>query len=325
MNGFAGIDFQQDDLTLSELRTAARGLREAACTRWLLTLITGEWSRLLDRARHLHGIVAADAGLRSAVAGWHIEGPFLSAEPGFCGAHNPALMCDPTPGHLEALREALPGDPILITLAPERPGSMESIRAAVRLGMRVNLGHTNASADQLREAVVAGATGFTHLGNGCPQHLDRHDNILWRVLCQPSLAVSLIPDGIHVSPSLMTVLHRSLPRESIHYVSDAMSAGGAPPGRYRLGAWELEVGGDQIVRRPGTTQFAGSALRPVDGVFRAAAMTGAPWQESWLRFSDLPARRMGLEPGLAVGAPAEFCLLRVDPQGRLTHLEVVGA
>ncbi len=96
VNGFAGVDFQQDDLTLDQLLVAVRGLRAAGCGRFLLTLITDDWGRVLARLRHLRALRTTSAELRHAIAGWHIEGPFLSAEPGFRGAHDPRWMRDPT-------------------------------------------------------------------------------------------------------------------------------------------------------------------------------------------------------------------------------------
>lgn len=329
VNGFAGVDFQQDNLTADQLLAAVRGLRAAGCTRFLLTLITDDWPRLLRRLRSLRQLRANSPELQLAIAGWHVEGPFLSAEPGFRGAHDPRWMRDPTPADVKELRAATGNDPVLLTLAPERGGALEAIRLASSLGLKVSLGHTNASTEILQRAVAAGAVAFTHLGNGCPRELDRHDNILWRVLDlarsaehplgkdssqaeqmlgAPSLHVSLIPDGLHVSPALFRLAHRAL-GESIFYVSDAMSAAGSPPGRYKLGALELEVGADQVVRFPGGTNFAGSAVRPVDGVFRAAQMLGCAWQEVWGRFSDAPARLIGLAPALVADASADFCLI----------------
>src|SRR5438552_1837185 len=95
INGYGGIDFQQDNLTLEELLCTTRQLRAAGCATWLLTLITDEWPRMMARLRHLRALRSQSAALQSAIAGWHIEGPFLSAEPGFRGAHNPSAMCDP--------------------------------------------------------------------------------------------------------------------------------------------------------------------------------------------------------------------------------------
>jgi len=314
INGFGGIDFQQDKLTLEDLLSATRQLAAAGCATWLLTLITDDWARLMARLLHLRDLRAKSPELQRAIAGWHIEGPFLSAEPGFRGAHNPAAMCDPTPEHILELRAITAGDPVLLTLAPERAGSMAAISAAVSLGMKVSLGHTNASSEQLRQAVQAGASAFTHLANGCPRELDRHDNILWRVLERPGLTVGLIPDGIHVSPPLFRLIHKALRSQPVYYTTDAMSAAGAPPGKYKIGRLELEVGADQIVRLPGTPNFAGSALKPIDGVVRAANMLECPWQDVWRSFSQVPAEFMALpNPNLKVGEPATFCLLQ--PKG----------
>ena len=309
INGYAGVDFQSDDLTSAELIRAACELRAAGCTRFFFTLITDHWPRLLARLSRARLMRDQSDELRSAIAGWHIEGPFLSPVPGFCGAHNPECMMNPTPAHIRELRALVGSDPLLITVAPERSGAIESIALAVSLGIKVSLGHTNASAETLTQAVRAGATGFTHLANGCPKDLDRHDNILWRVFETPGLTVSLIPDRIHVSPALFRLMHRVLKWESIYYTTDAMSAAGAPPGRYKIGQLELEVAADQIVRLPGKPNFAGSALRPIEGIFRAAEMLGRPWQEVWDGLSERPASFMGLAFGLEVGRPAHFCLI----------------
>lgn len=320
VNGFGGIDFQQDNLSTDDLLTASRALRSAGRTRWLLTLITDDWTVLLSRLRHLKKLRDASPELRRAIAGWHVEGPFLSAEPGFCGAHDPAKMFDPSANNIRELRDATASDPLLLTIAPERAGALQAIDAALNLGIKVSLGHTNASAEILAEAIERGATGFTHLGNACPRELDRHDNILWRVLDRPDLMASLIPDGIHVSPALFRLIHRAKSPDAIYYTTDAMSAAGMPPGRYRLGRLELEVGTDQIVRQPGRTNFAGSALRPVDGVCRAAEMLGTSWRETWRSFSEMPAKFMGLASGLAVGQPAEICVIKVSEDGKLTSV-----
>jgi N-acetylglucosamine-6-phosphate deacetylase len=323
VNGFGGVDFQRDDLRTEDLLKAVRRLRAAGCARFLATLITDEWSKMLVRLRRLRRLRSESGELCRAIAGWHIEGPFLSDQAGFRGAHDGSKMLDPAPELIRELRSAAGGDPVLLTLAPERAGALEAIRLAVSLGIRVSLGHSNASADRVRQAIAAGAAGFTHLGNGCPRELDRHDNILWRVLDSPGLVVSLIPDAIHVSPALFRLTHRLMRPDSILYVTDAMAAAGAPPGRYSLGKLDLEVGADQVVRQPGTPFFAGSALRPIDGVFRAAQMLNLPWQETWGRFSEKPAAFMGLQPGLAVGQPPDFRVISVLPNSEPSRIRVI--
>jgi len=321
INGYGGVDFQQDNLSAEDLLSATRQLRSAGCSRFFLTLITDEWTSLTGRLRQLRALRSQHHELRQAIAGWHVEGPFLSSEPGFHGAHNPALMCDPAPEHLLELRTITGADPLLLTISPERPGALKAIELAVLRGIKISLGHTNASAEILRQAIEAGASGFTHLGNGCPRELGRHDNILWRVFETAGLMVSLIPDHIHVSPPLFRLIHRVLGNERIYYTTDAMSAAGRPPGRYKLGKGELEVGPDQIVRQPGKSLFAGSALRPIDGIFRAAQMLGCPWQEVWPRFSEAPARFIGLRNELAAGQPADFCVLKMGEENEVLEVQ----
>src|SRR5947207_1994707 len=164
INGYAGVDFQQDSVTTKELLHAVNRLRESGCTRFLLTLITDDWDRLMTRLTHYRKLRSKSPQLQQAIVGWHIEGPFLSAEPGFCGAHDPKLMIDPAIEQLEQLRKVTENDPVLLTIAPERIDAVASIAHAVSLGIKVSLGHTNATRKRLAQTLKAGATGFTHLG-----------------------------------------------------------------------------------------------------------------------------------------------------------------
>src|SRR5438876_9930977 len=144
INGFAGVDFQQDNLTSKELLHAVEKLRAAGCTRFLLTLITDRWPAMLARLQHLRKLRSEHDQLRRAIAGWHIEGPFLSAEPGLCGAHDPKVMIDPKLEYIGELRQITGNDPVLLTLAPERLDAIAAISRAVSLGIKVSVGHTDA-------------------------------------------------------------------------------------------------------------------------------------------------------------------------------------
>lgn len=317
VNGYGGIDFQRDSLGLEELLSAVRQLRLSGCCRFFLTLITTEWEVLLKRLAHLRCLRSQSLELERAVVGWHVEGPFLSAEPGYHGAHRRDRMLDPTPSRISELRKAAGEDRVILTLAPERPGGVEAVALADSLGMRVCVGHSNAPSEVLRRAREMGAVGFTHLSNGCPSELNRHDNILWRVLEMEDWMITVIPDQIHVSPALFRLLHRLVRREDLVYVTDAMSAAGAPPGTYGLGDLELEVGPDQVVRRPGSTQFAGSALRPIEAPPRAAGMLRCHWRQTWGSMTQTPCRLAGLPDPWTPGQPANFILLSVDAQNQI--------
>jgi N-acetylglucosamine-6-phosphate deacetylase len=322
INGYASVDFQQDNVSLDDLHRAVHGLAEGGCTRFLLTLITDRWEKMLGRLQHYRKLRALSPILQSAIVGWHIEGPFLSEKPGFAGAHDASLMMDPLPDHMHQLRKFAGDDLVLLTLAPERLEAIAAIALATSLGIKVSLGHTNAQHKRLLQAIKAGAVGFTHLANGCPRELDRHDNILWRVFETKGLKISLISDAFHVAAPLFRLIHRVMGADCIYYTTDAMAAAGAPPGRYSIGRLEVEVAEDGIVRQPGSSLFAGSSLEPVRGAFRAAEMLDCPWQETWPRMSDVPAQLMGLPAGLQVGQPASFCVLEVTPESWLESLQV---
>lgn len=294
VNGYAGVDFQADNPSAERLRIATQGWRRDGGDQFLLTLVTDHWPVLLNRLRALRALVVGRPDLRDVIAGWHIEGPFLSDQPGYHGAHEPALMLDPTPDHFSQLRDAVGSDPLLVTLAPERRGAIDAIAEARKLGITISLGHTNASATQIREAAAAGASAFTHLGNACPQQLDRHDNILWRVVDVPDLTIGLIADGLHVSPLLFRLLHRVVSPDRIYYTTDAMAAAGAPPGDYPLGRLRLHVGPDRIVRQPGRSNFAGSALMPGEILPRASDMLGESASSLTQAVTSNPRRWLGL-------------------------------
>ena len=322
VNGFAGVDFQQDDLTAEQLLHATNALGQAGCGRFFFTLITDDWEAMTRRLAKAKQLRDANQALGQAIAGWHIEGPFLSAEPGYCGAHPPDLMLDPTPEQLEEIREITSDDPVLLTMAPERESGLSAFAKARELGFLVSIGHTNAPGHIMRRVTAGGSTGFTHLGNGCPAEMKRDDNILWRGLDTPGLTYSLIPDRWHVSPALFRILHRLIDRDTLYYTTDAMAAAGSTPGKYSLGHLELEVGPEEIVRLPGTPNLAGSALTPINAIRHAADMLRCDWQDIWKHYSTIPAQFAKLPDGFEPGARAEFVEIETGPGDRIESVRL---
>lgn len=309
VNGYAKASYGNMKLTLGALKKSVSDLNRDGCGEFFPTLCTDKWENIIAKLKQLRAWREADPELKAAMVGWHIEGPFMSPISGYCGAHSKELMVSPTPEHLNLLRKEAGNDPVLITMAPEQPGVIEIIPLAVSLGFTVSLGHTNASNEELAAAIKAGAKSFTHLGNGCPQELDRHNNIIWRGIEATALHVGLIPDSIHVSPMLFRIMHRAMDTARFWYTTDAVHPAGALPGIFRSEGGELVVGPDQVVRKPGATNFAGSALRPLEGIFRAADMLGCSWRDVWDYYSIQPRKMVGLDPNqLAIGKPASFCV-----------------
>jgi N-acetylglucosamine-6-phosphate deacetylase len=268
VNGFGGVDFQGAP-SLESVHFACERLRACRMQRNLATFITDSPHALLEKLVRFESYRRQDSLIAETLVGYHLEGPYLNADPGYRGAHPAELMSDPDWEAFQRQQEAANGAVRLVTLAPERPGSADFIRRVVACGVRISLGHTNANDDQIDAAIQAGATLCTHLGNGCPELLPRHDNIIHRLLSRDELTACLIPDGIHLPPGVLRNLFRAKPPGKVILTSDAMAAADAGPGRYRLGRLELEVHSDGIVRMPGTTNFAGSALSLDVGVANA--------------------------------------------------------
>ena len=149
--------------------------------------------------------------------------------------------------------------------------------------MEVSLGHTVASDDDISRAIDAGALFCTHLGNGVPNDLHRHDNVIQRLLSRDELYAFFIPDGIHLPPFVLKNLVRAKPEGKALFTTDAMSAAGAPPGNYNLGPLTMEVSEDRVVRMPGAKNFAGSALAPDEGIQNLTSWLG--WSEEITRAS----------------------------------------
>lgn len=295
VNGFAGVDFQQPDLTTVQMRHGVDALAAHDTGRIFATLITDAFDSLRAKFANLERIRAEDPVVGTAVCGYHLEGPWLSPEAGYRGAHDPRFMSAPDRKRFDALQMAAGENIRLVTLAPELPGSPEFIRHLRACGVHVSLGHTNASMHEIETAIEAGARFCTHLGNGVPVLMPRHDNVIQRLLSFDELTAFLIPDGIHLPPFVLKNYFRAKPAGKALFTTDCMAAAGSSPGRYTLGLVQVEVGADRVVRQPGRPNFAGSALAPDEGVANVVKWLGLAPDRARALFSDEVAKQ--LNPG----------------------------
>jgi N-acetylglucosamine-6-phosphate deacetylase len=279
VNGFAGVDFQQPLLELGELRRAVRALRRHGAGAFFLTLITDRVDALCRKLERIERHCAADRECRDAIAGYHLEGPWINAEGGYRGAHQAAPIHPPSVAEFESLQAAAQGRIKLVTLAPELPGSAEMITRLARGGVHVALGHTNASEADIDMAIACGARFCTHLGNGTPLLLPRHDNVIQRLLARDELTACLIPDGNHLPPFVLRNFFRAKPRGKVLFTTDVIAAGAASPGTYVICGTRIEVGADGVPRFPGGG-FGGSSLTPAEGVRRTAHYLGLSLEEA---------------------------------------------
>jgi len=275
VNGFAGVDFQQDGLRARDLSRAVEALLRHRTDRILLTLITDRIDRLCARLERVEAARRRNPRIAATVVGYHIEGPHLLPHRGYSGAHDARLMRPPSIREFDRLWEASAGNIRLVTVAPELPGSAEFIRHVVSRGVRASVGHSNADERAIDEAIRAGLSLCTHLGNGVPQRMHRHDNVIQRLLARDELYAAFIPDGIHLPPFALKNFVRAKPASRVLFTTDCMAAAGAPPGRYRIGKLLTHVGPDGIVRQPGERRsFAGSSLTMDAAVRNVQLMVG---------------------------------------------------
>ncbi|MGD0102661.1 MAG: N-acetylglucosamine-6-phosphate deacetylase [Rhodopila sp.] len=260
VNGYAGVDFNDDAISADALDHALDTMRRANVTTCLPTLITADEATLTARLAALDNAVANSRLGPQTVPGFHLEGPFLNRAPGYAGCHPPDAMIEPDPAILERLTKPLRRPILLLTLAPERHGAMPLIAWARTQGIAVAMGHTAADHATTARAAAAGVTLSTHLGNALPQPQPKFLNPLMAQLAQDQLYASFIADGIHIPPEALKVLLRAkTPQRSI-LVTDATAAAAAPPGLYHFAGMTIQHTADGSVRIPGTTTLAGSSL-----------------------------------------------------------------
>jgi len=214
----------------------------------------------------------------------------------------------------------------LVTIAPEWPGIGRYIEAAVKAGVVVSIGHTGANARQIADAVSAGATMSTHLGNGAHGVMARHPNYIWEQLAEDRLAASFIVDGIHLPKSFLKVALRAKGIERSVLVTDAVMPAGCAPGRYRLGEVDVELRGDDRVTLVGQQRLAGSSLKMHRGVENLMRLAGLSLLEAVTMATRNPARVCrvrGRQRGLAPGERADVVLFDFDAEAKAVTVREV--
>lgn len=295
-NGFAGVDFNAADLTAERASAALDAMLLTGVTRVLPTLITSPLDAFVRSAQVLARLE------HPSIAGIHMEGPYISAEDGPRGAHPREWVAPASVDDFARRQDAADGRIVLVTLAPETPGALVLIEHLARSGVRASLGHTAATSQQIADAVSAGATLATHLGNGCARVLPRHPNSIWDLLADDRVSASFIVDGHHLPPSTVKAMIRAKGAGRSILVTDAIAAAAAPPGRYTIGATICASSGDGRVSLPGTPYLAGSSLTMEKAVENAARFTGLPLEEVAAMASTIPAACLGTAPSGTVTA-----------------------
>ncbi len=322
INGFAGVDYNSPGAPHEEIARSLRVMFSTGVTRCFPTVITGSPENMLGALRNL---AAARESLEDgkAMEAFHVEGPHISPEDGPRGAHPRRWVRPPDVNEYKRWQEAADGNVRLVTLSPEWPEAARYIEALTREAVVVSIGHTQATAEQIKDAVSAGASLSTHIGNGAHAVMSRHPNYIWEQLAEDRLNASMIVDGIHIGRAFLKVALRAKGIERSVLITDAVMPAMCKPGRYMLGEVEVELHTDESVRLVGGMRLAGSSLRMDRGVGNLMKIAGLTLAEAVTMATTNAARagRVGGRiRGLQPGSRADVVKFRLV-DGRIEVLE----
>jgi len=231
INGYLGVDFSSSALSDEGFADACRKIIGHGISVFCPTLITSSVDLYKRNLPIIARVIGRDE-FKTHVPGIHLEGPFISALPGFIGAHNPEWVKEPSVDFFDRLLEWAEGKVSILTLAAEAIGAADLATHAVRHNVAVFLGHQNAGTDDLRRLADVGAIALTHLGNGMPNQVHRHDNSLMHGLAIDELSATIITDGHHLPDHLIKTIINVKGTDRVAIVSDASPLAGMPPGDY---------------------------------------------------------------------------------------------
>jgi N-acetylglucosamine-6-phosphate deacetylase len=304
LEGACTRDYGVSELTTEEIKKVTEALWKEGVTTYIPTLTTNSMELLLKNFAILAN-AKQDPSLLGSIPGYHLEGPYISPADGFRGAHPKKYIREPDWKEFLELYNASDGKILLVTLAPETDGAIEFINRCTEKGIVVAIGHHNGSADIIKKAIENGAVLSTHLGNGCPGLINRHNNPIWTQLADDRLMISIISDGFHLPPEILQVFYKVKGAEKIIIISDVTGYAGLPAGQYKIKTGEIiektQEGNLRFSGQEGGLYGSASPLSKGVGHFMKA--TGCRMAEAIQMTTINPARlldlndRGKLEPG----------------------------
>lgn len=251
VNGYAGVNFNADGLTEEAVREVTERLEADGTAGYLPTFVTLDPELLIRSARTIVAARKKYAVCERNILGFFFEGPFISDKPGAVGAHAPEWVQKPSVELFNRFQDASEGLIRMVNVAAEVPGMPEFVRAVSEQGVTVSLGHQMArSPADIEPCIAAGAKAFTHLGNGIPNEINRHENIVNTALVEDRATVMFIPDGHHLPDTMLKLYIRAVPLDRLVAVSDAQYPAGMPPGVYPVGGLDAVLEPDGLLWYP---------------------------------------------------------------------------
>jgi N-acetylglucosamine-6-phosphate deacetylase len=333
VNGFAGCDYNDPATSAESIAKSIRTMFTTGVTRFFPTIITTSRERFVDALRNLTKV--KEEFLRNgmpeahAIAGFHVEGPYISPEDGPRGAHPSEHIRPPDIEEFKRWQEAAEGNVRLITISPEWEQTPFYISEIVRSGVVASIGHTKATAHQIEAATSAGATMSTHLGNAAHSSLPKTQNYIWDQLAEDRLTASFVADGIHIPGAFLQTAIRAKGVDKSVLVTDAVMPAMCEPGNYRIGIVDVELHSDGSVTLRGGTRLAGSGLRMDRAIGNAVRMAKVSLTQA-LAMATVNAARVariaGRQRSLSPGEKADFVQFRWDEASQaLTVTETIVA
>lgn len=293
VNGYMGVDFSDQELSPAMMEKATRALWKEGVTTFLPTVITRDQERLA-RSFSLLAPSMEQEIIGLSIPGFHLEGPYLNPAPGYRGAHPEQYIRPASWEEFQKLQNNANQGIRLITVAPEMEGTIPFIRKCNENGVAVSLAHHNAGPEIIDQAVHAGASFSTHLGNGCANEINRHHNPLWPQLSHDGLSISIICDGAHLTREEVRTFYKVKGNTGTILVSDALHFAGLPLGEYiEDGVTYLLT--EEVVKFPSENVLAGAVLPVSGGIGKVMEFTGCSLEDGIRMASTNPARLMGLD------------------------------
>ena len=235
VNGYGGVDFNAPGLTVEKVKAVTEKLAANGTVGYLPTLVTGDPEMLMGVLRTVVEARQKFAICEKNILGFFLEGPFISDRPGAVGTHPVEWVHAPDMELFNRFQDAAEGLIRMVNVAAEVPDMPDFVRAVAATGVTVSLGHQLAkSPADIEACIAAGAKAFTHLGNGIPNEVNRHDNIVYTALVEDRASVMFIPDGHHLPDTMLKLYTRAVPLKRLVAVSDAQYPAGMPPGEYEV-------------------------------------------------------------------------------------------
>ena len=288
VNGFDGIDFNDEDVTADGIDHALLSMLSTGVTTCLPTIITASVEQLHDRLKALDHAIAKSQYGALMVPGYHLEGPFLNPSDGYAGCHPAKHMIAPSIEVIESLEKNLSRPILYLTLAPELAGAGSLISWASNQHKIVGIGHSAITGSELDAAIDNGVQVSTHLGNGMPASLPKFDNSMLLQLSDDRIMSTFIADGVHIPKQVLKSFVRAKGVNRSILVTDAISAANNSPGDYAFAGITTEMDEIGVVTMPGSSKLAGSSLRMDQAIRNIVDWYIATFQEGVLMASNNP-------------------------------------